>query len=61
MMEGDDVFTTPDDMVNAYNDITSDLAFAQTHLSQRHRIGVAPRPLSTQAHHGEADAAFLDP
>ena len=31
MMEGDDVFTTPDDMVNAYNDITSDLAFAQTH------------------------------
>ena len=30
-MEGDDVFTTPDDMVNAYNDITSDLAFAQTH------------------------------
>ena len=31
MMEGDDVFTTPDEMVNAYNDITSDLAFAQTH------------------------------
>lgn len=30
-MEGDDVFTTPDDMVNAYNDITSDLAFARTH------------------------------
>ena len=30
-MEGDDVFTTPDDMVNAYNEITSDLAFAQTH------------------------------
>ena len=30
-MEGDDVFTTPDEMVNAYNDITSDLAFAQTH------------------------------
>ena len=25
------MFTTPDDMVNAYNDITSDLAFAQTH------------------------------
>lgn len=30
MMEGDEVFTTPDDMVNAYNDITSDLAFART-------------------------------
>lgn len=30
LMEGDEVFTTPDDMVNAYNDITSDLAFAQT-------------------------------
>ena len=25
------MFTTPDDMVNAYNDITSDLAFARTH------------------------------
>ena len=29
-MEGDTVFTTPDDLVEAYNEVTSDLAFAQT-------------------------------
>ncbi len=29
-MIGDNLFTTPDDMVDAYNEITSDLAFAQT-------------------------------
>ena len=30
IMVGDKLFTTPDDMVAAYNEITSDLAFAQT-------------------------------
>ena len=30
LMLGDTVFTTPDDRVKAYNEITSDLAFAQT-------------------------------
>ena len=29
-MVGDELFTTPDEMADAYNDITSDLAFAQT-------------------------------
>lgn len=29
-MVGDTVFTTPDDLVEAYNELTSDLAFAQT-------------------------------
>ena len=29
-MVGDSVFTTPDDIVEAYNEVTSDLAFAQT-------------------------------
>lgn len=29
-MVGDNVFTSPDEMVDAYNDITSDLAFART-------------------------------
>ena len=31
---GDTVFTTPDDMVDAYNELTSDLAFAQTQYPQ---------------------------
>ena len=30
-MVGDTVFATPDDLVKAYNEVTSDLAFAQTH------------------------------
>ena len=30
LMAGDNLFTTPDEMVDAYNEITSDLAFAQT-------------------------------
>lgn len=30
LMLGDTVFTTPDDRVKAYNEVTSDLAFAQT-------------------------------
>ncbi len=29
-MVGDELFTTPDEMADAYNDITSDLAFART-------------------------------
>ena len=29
-MVGDTVFATPDDVVKAYNEVTSDLAFAQT-------------------------------
>ena len=34
MLLGDRLFATPDELVDAYNEVTSDLAFSQTHFPE---------------------------